>query len=221
MQCRAKAKHSQMQCRQPVVPGMEVCRFHGGLTPRGPASATYKSGRYSKFLPSRMLARYRAAESDRELTSLRSELALVDARLADLLGRVDSGESGSLWRALRKAHRAFKISRESGNVEHMRDALAELNLRIEAGVSDYEAWRELQTLVEQRRKLADSESRRLGTLHQMISAERAMLLIGVVVDIIRRHVSDPTVLNAIAIDVQRLGEVGQAAYGLHREDGDI
>jgi len=128
---------------------------------------------------------------------------------------VDSGESGSLWRALRKAQRAVKISREAGNVDKMREALAELELRIEAGVPDYEAWQELQALVEQRRKLADSESRRLGTLHQMISAERAMVLMGTVVEAIRRHVKDPKVLNNIAIDLQKLGQVGEAAYGLH------
>ena len=48
-----------------------------------------------------------------------------------------------------------------------------------------------------------------------------MLMMGVVLEAIRRHVNDPKVLNDIAIDLQRLGDVGQAAYALQSADGDI
>ena len=51
--------------------GLAVCRMHGGKTPRGPASVHYKDGRWSRFLPSRMLAAYREAGLDPELLSLR------------------------------------------------------------------------------------------------------------------------------------------------------
>jgi hypothetical protein len=78
---------------------------------------------------------------------------------------------------------------------------------------DYEAWHDVQELIEQRRKLAESETRRLVTLQQMISAEQAMLLIGVVVDIIARHITDRQVLAQITTDLQGLGHVGDAAYG--------
>jgi len=36
-QCRAKSKRTGVQCRAPAMRGMEVCRFHGGLS-RGPTS---------------------------------------------------------------------------------------------------------------------------------------------------------------------------------------
>jgi len=180
----------------------------------GPASGLYKHGRYSRFIPSRLLARYRDAEEDAELTSLRSELALVDARLADLLARVDTGESGARWWALMKAHRAFRHAKASGDVGRMQAALAGLELHLEAGTHDYAAWKSIIELIEQRRKLAESETRRLATLQQMISAEQAMLLMGVVVDIITRHITDREVLSNIVTDLQRLGHVGEAAYGL-------
>jgi hypothetical protein len=214
MRCRAKAKQRQEQCRLLAVPGMDVCRFHGGLTPRGPASATFKNGKYSKFLPSRMVARYREAERDPELTSLRSELALVDARLMDLLTRVHSGESGVVWVALRKAHRTFKVAQRSGDVAQMRAALDEIGVHIEAAVVDHEAWREIHDLVEARRKLADTESRRLATLKQMLTQEQALLLVGRVVDIVTRHVPDRQVLANVVLDLQRLMEREETVYGL-------
>jgi DNA polymerase/3'-5' exonuclease PolX len=194
--------------------GMEVCHMHGGKTPRGPALPQFRTGKYSKLLPTRLLARYRAAERDADLTSLRSELALVDARLADLLTRVDTGESGALWGAVLKAHRAFRRYKTTGDVTRMREALAELESCIDAGVPDYEAWAEIQELLETRRKLCDSETRRLVVLQQMISAEQLTILLGVIVEIIARHVTDRQAISAIATDLQRLGHVGDAAYGL-------
>jgi hypothetical protein len=214
MRCRAKAKHSQERCRQAVVPGMEVCHYHGGKTPHGPALPQFRHGRYSKFIPARMRARYEAAERDPELTSLHSELALVDARLLDLLRRVDSGESGALWRALRKAWRAFKLYQRTGDVAKMKDAFAEMETHLDAAVVDTHAWREIHELIETRRKLADTESRRLATLQQMITQEQALLLIGRVVDIVTRHVPDQQVLAHVVLDLQRLMEREETVYGL-------
>lgn len=194
--------------------GMEVCRMHGGQSLRGPAHPNFTTGRYSKVLPTRLLARYRAAERDPDLTSLRSELALVDARLTDLLSRVDTGESGAAWRALLQAHRAFKRFQATGDVAQMRTALAALQGRLEESAPDYEAWREIQELLEQRRKLADSETKRLVVLQRMISAEQLTLMLGVIVDIVSQHITDRAVVSAIATDLQRLGHVGDAAYGL-------
>jgi len=37
-QCRAKSKRTGVQCRAPAMRGMEVCRFHGGLS-TGPTTA--------------------------------------------------------------------------------------------------------------------------------------------------------------------------------------
>jgi hypothetical protein len=51
-------------------------------------------------------------------------------------------------------------------------------------------------------------------LQQMISAEQLTVLLGVIVEIIARHVTDRQALSAIATDLQRLGHVGDAAYGL-------
>jgi hypothetical protein len=89
---------------------------------------------------------------------------------------------------------------------------------VNKGGEDTAARTEIFAMIDQRRKLVVSESRRLETMHQMLSIEKAMLLLANVVDIIKRHVPDRQVLNAIAIDVQRLGEVGQAAYGLPHDD---
>jgi hypothetical protein len=68
------------------------------------------------------------------------EIALTDSRLQDLLGRVDSGESGRVWRELKAAWTLFKQAREAGDPEGMRLHLVTLESLLNRGVADYAAW---------------------------------------------------------------------------------
>lgn len=166
--------------------------MHGGNNVLGTASGTFKNGRYSKHLPTRLAARYHEAQADPALLALREEIALADARLADLLARVDTGESGALWRQLREA--AAKTPADLA-------AMADLIVR---GAADYAAWDEVGRVLDQRRRLVESERKRLVEAQQMLSAEQAMVLLAVVTDTIRRHIHDRDVLAAISADIGRL-----------------
>ncbi len=180
--------------------GKEVCYHHGGKTPRGMASANTKSGRYSKDLPTRLAARYDEARHDSELLVLREDVALIDARLADVLGRVDTGESGEKWRQLRQAWNAYEGASEGKQGE----ALAWLGALITVGTSDYAAWSDVRCLLQERCKLVESERKRLVEMQQVITAERAMVLLAMVTDTIRRHVLDRDALAAISADLGKL-----------------
>jgi hypothetical protein len=180
--------------------------MHGGKIPRGQALPQFKSGRYSKFLPARMAAKYQEAQADPELLSLRSELALLDARIAELLGRVDTGESGAIWEALQQAWALFRGARAQQDVPKMHLAVEQLDRLMDRKVADSAAWREIDEAIEQRRKLVESEQKRLVALQQVITAESALTLMGVLVDIITTHVRDQPTLAKIVADIQALTE---------------
>lgn len=165
--CGAKTRAGG-RCVKPAMPNGR-CRFHGGLSLVGPASGTFKHGRYSKLLPKGLAAHYSAARSDRELLGLREEIALVDARMMQLL--------------------------EQASTSRRRDV----------GVK---AWKTLVFLIEQRRKLVETEAKRLKDLQQLISVERAMTLIAAVADLVRQHVSDRAQLAAISAGLLRLTSGG-------------
>src|SRR5688572_7711861 len=170
MKCGAKNRQGE-PCQRWALAGRTRCRLHGGMSLVGTACPHFRTGRYSAYVPERLRERYEQAADDPELLSLRSEVALVDARLVDLLSRVDTGESGALWAELRRAYRAFARARLAGDDEPA--ALAKVEHLIERAGQDHQAWAEIGTLIEQRRKLAESESKRLITLQQMITAEQA------------------------------------------------
>jgi hypothetical protein len=161
MQCQAKAKSTGKQCRRHAVISRQVCRVHGGATPRGIASPQFKTGRHSRDLPSQLSKRYREALTDTELLSLRDDIALIDARVTELLETLEDNPS---------------------------------------------AWKAITELLETRRRLVDSERRRLADLQQMMTAEQAMTMLAVIVDTVKRHVTDTETLRAITQDVSRLTE---------------
>lgn len=209
-QCTATSKRTGNRCKARAVLGRTVCYHHGGATPRGFDLPQTKIGRYSRDLPARLSSRYQEALSDPDLLAMREEVALVDARLGDLLKRVDSGESGLVWDLLQKVYHEFVEVRGLGN-EGAREAaakLTEMARLIQRGTADRVAWGEIGDLLEQRRKLVESERKRLLDLQLVITADKAMLLMAAVVDVIRRNVTDKHILAAISADITKLVSIG-------------
>lgn len=204
VRCNAKSKSTGEQCKKFAVPGSSKCHYHGGKSPRGIASPNTKHGRYSKHLPGRLLERYQESLADTELLALREEVSIVDARISDLLTRVESGESGKNWKDVQEAWKAYKVAEKANDADLKFMAHGEIEEAIAAGVTDYTAWTEVRQAIELRRKLVESERKRLVDAQQMITAEQAMLLITAVTDAVRRHVSDRDTLAEIQADVAKL-----------------
>lgn len=87
-QCKAVSKRSGKRCKNIAVPGYEVCRIHGGNTPRGLDNPNWKHGLYSKYLPENINNKVQAfLEADP--LELVSEMALLRALLAEYVSRFD------------------------------------------------------------------------------------------------------------------------------------
>lgn len=204
--CGAKTR-SGGRCKRAPAPGYNRCNLHGGKTPRGHALPHTKTGRYSKHLPTRMAARYLEAETDGELISLRSDVALLDARIADLLARVDSGESGRIWSDTKAAFEALRKANREHDTAKATEALFELDRLITRGQTDYATWAEVVNLVEQRRRTVDSERKHLQQMGQLVAVEQMMVLAGALLASVKQHVSDRDTLQLITTDFTRLTEV--------------
>ncbi len=203
-QCTAHSKRTGERCRHPAMHGKTVCYHHGGKSLEGLASRTFIHGRYSKVLPVRLAADYKRAERDPDLLALRSEIALADARLAELLRRLDTGEAGAIWAALQKTWAALQEARRAADTAKMAGLMATLGQLIDQGAADSATWAEVTDLLYLRRRLVETEHKRLVALEQLLTAEQAMVLVSAVVDAVRRHVTDRPTLAAISEDITRL-----------------
>ncbi len=178
--------------------------MHGGKSLAGPASGTWIDGRHSKVLPKRLLADYQASLDDPDRLVLNAEIAVIDGRIADVLKRVDTGESGAIWSQIRQAWSEFEDADAAGDMESRARAQRQLASLIVRGANDWAAWADVLGLIERRRKLVESERKRLVEAQQMIHVEQAMGLLGLMVDAVRRHVDDDLTLRAIVDEYSSL-----------------
>lgn len=177
-QSEATSKRSGERCRKHAMRGRNVCLSHGGKTPRGAASPHFKTGRYSRSLPGHLVATYERALNDPRLLSLRDELALTDAMLAELLAQLDDDSPEHAYRRV---------------------------------------FRQIRRLIDQRRRLVETEVRHIVLAREMLKAEEAMTLIGAVVEIVRRYLPDPKARTAIAEEINALIDTNgpEAPMGAH------
>ena len=202
--CGAKNRKGQ-PCQNGCAAGRNRCKFHGGATPVGPDHHNWKHGRYSKFLPARLLERYHEGANDPNLTALQDELALVDVRIGELLRAVGTTGNLRLWKDARAKLYAFKGGGDGKRARELASAaLRDLDGILTAGLTDAATWESLAELIDLRRRLAESETRRQKDLHQMISARAALQMLAQLVTAVRDRVKDPDVIEAVNQEYLRL-----------------
>jgi len=75
---------------------------------------------------------------------------------------------------------------------------------IRRGGQDDAVWDEISELLEQRRRLVDSERRRLVEMRQMITVEQLLALLAQTQQVILEHVSDRQVRARLSAEFKRL-----------------
>jgi hypothetical protein len=208
--CGAKTRNGR-RCRKPCVFGRTRCRNHGGASPIGIASPHWKHGRLSKHLPGHLLQAASEAHADSSLLSLRSEIAVLDAREVELAKRLKDNPLPDHNDILRKL-KAFKNAPAGFELEAFQ-ALEESVRVSRCAARAYEAtWRELQDTMERRGRLCGMELKHLEMTGQALTKEQAGLLVSHLVEAVRSAVLSPdtfargpqAVLTAIQASLSRV-----------------
>ncbi|MBE9479626.1 MAG: hypothetical protein IMY80_06630 [Chloroflexi bacterium] len=192
-----------------------MCRKHGGATPGGIGSASWKTGKYSKYIPTGLRERYESEASDPELLALNDEIALARSRLSSLLEKIGTmPDSGSTWRELRKSFNRFEaaqkaIQRLPEGAERDRKlgeaskALEQTRLTIKRGAAEWAAWGEVISLTKQVRKLSESEQKRRVAGEYILQMHDVMALFDYVVNLINDVVSNPKEKSRLSEGLRR------------------
>ena len=91
--------------------------------------------------------------------------------------------------------------------------------------NEHKRWEEVYQVVENRRRLIESERKAIVDSQKMMTESQALVLVAALVNIIRKHVLDADVRNAISAELVQLGSytvsgqlegqpVSQSAYGV-------
>ncbi len=215
-----RGKRKGSYCPGAPCKGSKRCRMHGGKSPKGIGSPSFKHGGFSRALPANLQRRYLEVMADDDLLSRRSSVAILRLRTEELVGKLGSGETGALWLRLQKTWRRFKALSGAGNREVAAQVEAEIDGIVEAAGETAAGWQELVKALEAEDRAAALEWRRLVDLKQMISAESALSLFSAVATAVRVNVTNlvpaeyrAPVLRAISRDLSLLLEKPETVSG--------
>jgi hypothetical protein len=171
-----------------------------------PGFKTGKRSRYLKSLPPALKKGHKLASEDEEITSLRDELALVTARIEQLLEQLGEGESPS-WETARAAWDDFRAARP----EDKQAKLAALGRIICAGAgaarNQDETWAQIRRWIRVRVRCSAAEHRRLMDLECFVPAADALMLFRALLEttrqVIRDRLKDPRQASELFREVCR------------------
>ena len=196
--CGAKLRksHPPRYCQRHPMPNGR-CHLHGGKSLKGPASGTYQGKGYSKYFPNKKLGEiYARSFEDPELTRLRKDLAIIETRLVELIQSLNSQQNGTLWTQLRSKHRELKRSKPTST--KAANLFKEIGELVERGSNDSLIWNEIAKQIDLRRRLLDSETKRVLAAHRVMTGDDVRMLIDAVASLIHEHVKDRKALQKIS-----------------------
>lgn len=204
-QCHGISKTTGERCKQRAKPGRDFCRYHGGNLPVGEDNPAYTVGRYSKFAPLEIKTNMEYLLGHPELTELRDDIVLVQARISHMLGELDADVAVEDLHKIIEAWEQFVMARAEDDylpgpaVRQRLDILGNvIRTSGERRVNQLDSWDRLVELVDKKRRLIETEAKVIRDEGRFMSDDRVHALMYFILEVIKRNVPDATIRRQIA-----------------------
>lgn len=215
--CGANRKDGSICMASPMPNGR--CVFHGGKSPRGIDHPHFVHGRYSKYLPRNLLTKYIEAQEDDDLYSLRPEISLLDARIASLVEQLTMGDGSKFIEDIEKLLMTLQgfilVDEEDRTEEDLKVISDKLTGVLSEAKNERRRWQEIYDVIDNRRKLVESDRKRELEAQKYITEKQAQLMMQVIISVIRNNVDDPNILRRISTELD-----GLSALSIERKSWD-
>lgn len=188
--------------------------MHGGKSLSGVAAPHYAGAGRSRVVPERWAESYQGAQEDPDLLSLRHDIAITDAQIDELVSKLpDTQEEVAVFESFVSTFGQMKgqyliLSNERTQFARKQKAQEEFYRLFEAAsllqnqvtryrMQELEISGRVMELREQRRKLVDSETKRLTAAVQSIRVDSVKAILWALLDILRREIPDRKLLQRI------------------------
>jgi hypothetical protein len=163
----------------------DKCKGCGGKTPRGRLAPGFKHGRYSNYLPERLVDKYDKLITDTDIMDMRSRVELLETRIVEIVENLDGKGSFRIFNELKKKwdlyekyidlSRTADPDRAKEYTARAVQALRGISELIDDGLKDSALWDEIRDITESIRKLADTEQRQIKTSESAVMIDRVMV----------------------------------------------
>lgn len=216
LRCQGHNKAGK-QCGKGAIKDREYCRNHGGTQAVGAANGNFSHGRYSKLLPLNLAEHYQRSRTDPDLLSMREDMALADARLAELAEQLGSVLPPPTVERVEELRGQAVESARDGDMDNVVAVLDTMAEALRHAQGSEVIWAEVRRTQEVRRRLGETERKRLEALREYVTRDRLLTLMAAIIEVLGRHVRDPRVLGAIRgeIEAMALGQGTDRVRGGH------
>ncbi len=185
----------------PAISGPPSSR---GVKPTPKDAKNKTARRYHGLLPTHLKESYRKIAASRDLMSLAADIALVEMRKDQMVGRLKTNESADKWTDLTLAFHNFREANRNKDADAMRLWLNECERLIKAGDTEERTWTEILKLQQKKAELVGQESRRHYLMGSTATGEQVRFLAETIIKVVVTHVKDPATLEKISADLEGL-----------------
>lgn len=167
-------------------------------------------------LPPGLDGLYKDSLEDPELLSLRSAVALVETRIAELVSQLKSDQTPELWQELKGQVDALNVARNTRDQRLLVESIARINEIVKEGASAQQVWDNLFEAISRKKEIGTAEWRRLADMRCMMTAERAFGMVNAITEAVLRNVPDEVTRRNICRDIMGIVQTysGQGATGV-------
>jgi hypothetical protein len=186
--CGAKTRNGTPCQKAPMTNGR--CALHGGKSLKGEASPTFKHGKFSEYLPQRLVKIYEDVQTDDEHTLLSRNIRLREMFIRERLAMIDDiPDSAETWKQLRDAVKELNKAYRNSDDGKVYGAIADIENIIDERALYFQAVEEIRIdLAEQRKdKQVISAIEQRG--ENAITAKELMVFMGAVLHVINNTVT--------------------------------
>lgn len=201
--CFARKSKGNGRCMSVIRFSNGRCKVHGGVlaTKNFMATSSFRKKLYKGKLPKELGLILADAVEDPEAHSLKEELAVNTVQIAKLLGAIGRHKDEAdetTWKEVQKlAEQAeallfddgvqsiFALGGEGHKVVKLANTLEKLVLRIRAGADEARLFKEINETTEYRRRLVETDMKRLQMSRNMIPASEALQIFKNVINLVK------------------------------------
>jgi hypothetical protein len=155
-----------------------------------------------------LAAKYKESLNDPALMEFRADAAMLNSRLHELL---ESGESLPLWDRTQDAFSELRKAMADKDSAGIAASLSELTGLINRGMADALRWADIYRVTEQMGKTKEREHKRLVQSEMLYTAEQLIAMVGKIIDIGNRTITNTEDARAFAASLNQFGLLASGA----------
>lgn len=209
-------KRDGTPCRQPPALGSDYCRFHGGHAPKGKHNHLFRHGKYSKLLRRDILRHYFHSLQQEDMYTQRDEIALLDARISLLSEQLSNADGIRLYEQMVEVKIELEelVDKDEVSKKDLSAFSSRMSDLLTEAKGERRRWREIYDVMEVRRRLIESDRKRMLEQQEYLTKQQAQVLVATLINVLHKNIPDAITLRNIAAEFDAISRINTGNWSI-------